>query len=214
MALPQRRRYEKPRDLLPHEVAVLRVAYSPDGRYLASGCLDGSVTVWDRRTGQRLPSWKGGPEAQHAHIYGLAFSPDSRYLAAGGNDRRILVWDLDARTLWHGFEGHKQTITQLAFHPDGRHLASASEDGTYGSGTCRPQEGLTFREHQEAVRAWLSAEAAISAGATEASGLGSGHGGGGHVPWTPAGLGPGVSPGQPPGPGELGRQRGTVDALS
>src|SRR5262249_11430525 len=47
----KRRRYEKPREL-PHAVAVMCVAYSPDGRYLASGCLDGSVTVWERRTGQ------------------------------------------------------------------------------------------------------------------------------------------------------------------
>src|SRR5262249_59272661 len=63
----KRRRYEKPREL-PHAKAVMCVAYSPDGRYLASGCVDGSVTVWDRRTEQRLPgSWEGGPEAHHAH---------------------------------------------------------------------------------------------------------------------------------------------------
>jgi eukaryotic-like serine/threonine-protein kinase len=147
----KRRRYEEPRDL-PHPTAVIRVAYSPDRRYLASGCLDGSVTVWDRRTLQRLPLERG-PEAHNAHIYGLAFSPDSRYLAAGGKERRILVWDLDARKLRHCFEGHAQTITQLAFRPDGRHLASASEDGTVRLWDLKTgQEGLTFREHQYAVR--------------------------------------------------------------
>src|SRR5262249_37568226 len=125
----KRRRYEKPRDL-PHAVAVMCVAYSPNGRYLASGCTDGSVTVWDRRTGARLHSWKGAPDAHHAHIYGIAFSPDSRYLATGGNDRRILVWDVDAGALRRCFEGHTQKITQLAFRPESRHLASASEDGT------------------------------------------------------------------------------------
>jgi WD40 repeat protein/serine/threonine protein kinase len=163
----KRRRYEKPRDL-PHAVAVLRVAYSPDGRYLASGCLDGSVTVWDRRTGQRLHSWKRGPEAHHAHIYGIAFSPDSRHLATGGTDHRILVWDLDAGTLRHRFEGHRQTITQLAFRPDGRHLASASEDGTVRLWDLKTgQEGLIFDEHQDAVRglAFSGEGRLISAGA-------------------------------------------------
>ncbi len=163
----KRRRYEEPRDL-PHAVAVLRVAYSPDGRYLASGCLDGTVTVWGRRTGQRLHCWKRGPDAHTAHIYGLAFSPDSRYLATGGNDRRILVWDLDGGTLRHRFEGHTHPITQLAFRPDGRHLASASEDGTVRLWDLKTgQEGIIFHEHRDAVRGLaFSAEGRlISAGA-------------------------------------------------
>jgi WD40 repeat protein/serine/threonine protein kinase len=162
----KRRHYDKPREL-PHAVAVMCVAYSPDGRYLASACVDGSVRVWDRRTGQQLPSGPGGPEAHNAHVFGIAFSPDSRYLATGGNDRRILVRELDG-TVRHCFEGHEDTITQLAFGPDGRHLASASKDGTVRLWDLKTgQEGLTFREHQVAVRGLaFSAEGQlISAGA-------------------------------------------------
>src|SRR4029434_10071220 len=122
----KRRRYEKPRDL-PHEKAVGCVAYSSDGRYLACGCVDGILTVWERRTGQQLHSWKGGAEEHETHVYGIAFSPDSRHLAAGGSDRRIRVWDLDTGT-GRSFEGHADRVTRLAFRPDGRHLASASED--------------------------------------------------------------------------------------
>jgi eukaryotic-like serine/threonine-protein kinase len=149
----KRRRYEKPRDL-PHEVAVGRVAYSPDGRYLASVCRDGIVRVWERRSGQQLPSWKGGPEAHQAHVRGrgIAFSADSRYLATGGADGRILVLDLDAGT-GRIFEGHADTITQLAFRPDGLHLASAGEDGTVRLWDLKTGNAVrTFADHQSAVR--------------------------------------------------------------
>src|SRR5262249_2023006 len=142
---------EKPRDL-SHKVAVSRVAYSPDGRYLASGCQDGDVTVWDRRTGQPLHIWKGGPEAHHAHVRGIAFSADSRYLATGGADGRILVWDLGTGTR-RTFEGHADTITQLAFRPDGLQLASAAEDGTVRLWDLQTGNAVrTFREHQNPVR--------------------------------------------------------------
>jgi WD40 repeat protein/serine/threonine protein kinase len=158
----KRRRHEQPRDL-PHAKAVICVAYSPDGRYLATGCVHGAVTVWDRRTGQQLAR----PEAHDAHVYRIAFSPDSRYLVTGDRDGRILVWDLDASTLWRRFAEHTSTITQLAFHPDGRHLASASEDGTVRFWDMTSgQVGLTL-EHQEPVRGLaFSAEGQlISAGA-------------------------------------------------
>src|SRR5207244_8258581 len=77
----KRRRYEDPRQL-PHADAVQRVAYSPDGRFLALGGLDGTFAVWDTRTWKPVHTWKGHAD----HVYGLAFSPDGNYLATGGND--------------------------------------------------------------------------------------------------------------------------------
>ncbi|HMF13723.1 MAG TPA: serine/threonine-protein kinase, partial [Gemmataceae bacterium] len=147
----KRRRYEKPRDL-SHTLSVSSVAYSPDGHFLASGCVDGVLTVWDRRTKQPFRGWEGGPQSHHAHIRAIAFSPDSRYLATGGADRSIVVWDLDTDTQ-RRFEGHADTINQLAFLADGRHLASAGEDGTVRLWDLKSSKEVhAFREHKGAVR--------------------------------------------------------------
>jgi WD40 repeat protein len=75
---------------------VWKVAFSPDGRYLASGSWDSTVKIWDVESGKEVQTLRG-----HAgFIYGLAFSPDGQRLAsASGSPRRgeIKVWDA---TLW------------------------------------------------------------------------------------------------------------------
>src|SRR5262249_33733918 len=86
----KRRRYEDPREL-PHSDVVLSRAYSSGGRYLATGSLDGTVTLWDRRTWQLVHTWEEG----HArHVSSVAFDPAGRYLATGGADTKVLLWDL------------------------------------------------------------------------------------------------------------------------
>src|SRR5262249_25944799 len=115
----KRRRYQEPHDL-PHPDVVLGVACRPNGLYLASGGLDGSVIVWDRQTWQAVCTWKGRDQGHAKHVYGLAFSPDSRYLATGGEDCKVIVWDLSSRSLLYTLPGHTATIRQLAFSPDGQ----------------------------------------------------------------------------------------------
>jgi len=145
----KRRRYEKPREL-PHSDVVLSMAYSSDGRYLATGSQDGTVMVWDRRTWQPVHTWK---EGHSRHVYGVAFDPSGRYLATGGADTRVLVWDLSTGMVLHTLRGHAGTINQLAFGPDGPRLASASEDGTVRVWDFQTgEESFVFRGHPDAVR--------------------------------------------------------------
>jgi WD40 repeat protein/serine/threonine protein kinase len=144
----KRRRYESPREL-KHPDAVRTVAFSPDGRHLAAGCLDGTVKVWDARTWQQVQNWR----AHDARVFSVAWGPNSQYLASGGIDQKILVWDLSTGALVHTLPGHTGTINHLAFSPDGQYVASASEDRTVRLwDLAAPPAAFTFREHAEAVK--------------------------------------------------------------
>jgi serine/threonine protein kinase len=76
---------------LRHSSFVFSVAISPDGRWIASGSLDGWVTIWDAATREKLDSL-------HAHeglIGRVNFSPDGQRLATAGQDQTVKVWDFD-----------------------------------------------------------------------------------------------------------------------
>lgn len=72
---------------------VLALAFSPDGRYLATGGVDRAVRIWELATGKRVHTFEGhrGPVAA------LQFSPDGNTLASGGFDRTVLVWNVAPR---------------------------------------------------------------------------------------------------------------------
>ena len=78
------------REIKDHDGEVLSVAYSPDGRYLASGGTDRTVRIRDDSDGSTVRVFGDGV----GEIRGLAFSPDGRYLAATSGDRTVRVWDL------------------------------------------------------------------------------------------------------------------------
>jgi eukaryotic-like serine/threonine-protein kinase len=133
---------------LRHETFVIRVAFSPYGRHLASGDLDGNVKVWDARTGDEVRTLR---RAHNRRVWALAFSPDGRYLATGGReDHLVTVWDVAGGTKVHSFTNHTDGIAGLVFSPDGKRLASASVDHTVrlwdlASG----KELLAFDKHEQ-----------------------------------------------------------------
>ena len=68
------------------------LAYSPDGKRLAVGMLDGTIALFDTANRERIFTLKG--HTAEGNIYGLAFAPDSRTLASAGHDGTVRLWDL------------------------------------------------------------------------------------------------------------------------
>jgi tRNA A-37 threonylcarbamoyl transferase component Bud32/tetratricopeptide (TPR) repeat protein len=101
------------------------VAYSPDGRRLASGGLDGIVRVWDVVGGQQL-TLKG----HTGGVEGVAYSPDGRQLASASQDGTVRVWDAAGGQQQLPLKGHTDGVRGVVYSPDGRRLAPAGRDGT------------------------------------------------------------------------------------
>jgi WD40 repeat protein/serine/threonine protein kinase len=109
-----------------HTGGVNGVAFSPDGKRLASGSQDGTAKVWDAQTGQELLSLKG-----HTNfVLSVVYSPDGKRLASAGEDNTIKVWDAQTGQELLSLKGHTDTIWNVAFSSDGKRLASGSQDGT------------------------------------------------------------------------------------
>ena len=109
-----------------HQEYVRVIAFSPDGKTLASGCHDGTMKLWNV-AGQRE---RFTLTADSGAVNGLAFSPDGRFLATGGRGRIIRIVDVETGDQTAEFRGHHDAITSLVFTSDGRTLLSASYDGT------------------------------------------------------------------------------------
>jgi eukaryotic-like serine/threonine-protein kinase len=109
-----------------HTDQVGSVAFTPDGKTLASASSDGTAKLWDVARGQEQVTlrWQTG------RLYSVAFSPDGKLLASGGDDATIRLWDVASRTPRTTLAGHNDRVKTIAFSSDGQLIASGSFDKT------------------------------------------------------------------------------------
>jgi WD40 repeat protein len=108
--------------LTGHKGDVESVAYSGDGKFLASGSEDETIKLWDANTDKEAATLK----VRDSRVLSVAFSPDSKMLASGGDDKSIKLWDLATRKKRATLQGHTGWVTSVRFSPDGNTLASSS----------------------------------------------------------------------------------------
>jgi len=109
-----------------HTAGVRSVAFSPDGRRLASASADKTVKLWNLGTAQELQTLKGHTDG----VSRVAFSPDGTRLASGSYDGTVKLWNADTGQELRTLRGHTEGVSSVAFSPDGTRLAAADYNGT------------------------------------------------------------------------------------
>jgi WD40 repeat protein len=109
---------------------VTALAFSPDGRLLATGSGDpsrsGELKIWRAENGELVGEV---PDAHIDTILGIEFSPDGRYVATASTDRFARVFEVKSRRLTRTFEGHTHHVLDVAWKADGKILATSGADG-------------------------------------------------------------------------------------
>jgi predicted NACHT family NTPase len=143
--------------------SVASVAFSPDGKLLATGDRDGIIGLWDIASGKELLNLASHTDS----VCSITFSSNGQILASASSDTTVRLWDTYTGECIKIFQGHTDRVWSVAFSPDGQVLASSGADQTLKLWNIRTGECLkTFQRHTD----WVWSIAFSSNGQILASG--------------------------------------------
>ena len=105
---------------------VWAVSISPNGKYIASGSNDYTISIWDAETGCAIRTLSGHTGV----VTSVAFSPDGKRIASSSLDISARIWDVETGQVIRILKGHQVAVGSADFSPDGKQLVTASDDKT------------------------------------------------------------------------------------
>lgn len=136
-----------------HAGSVNAVAWSPNGKHIASASHDKTVQIWDASNGHHLFTIN----SHASSVHDVAWSPDGRRIACAYGDKTVQIWSADQRHHLLTYRGHSQEVWKIAWSPDGKRIASASYNGAvHVWDAANGYDLFTFQNHSASVRgvAW------------------------------------------------------------
>ncbi len=115
---------ERLKELRGHRSKVHGVAYSPNGKYLATSSLDRDVKLWDTATNREVKTFVGHKD----YVFSVEFSPDGTQLLTASADKTVRMWNVESGKQVHELTGHQGMIQQAVFSRDGSLIITGGSD--------------------------------------------------------------------------------------